>query len=74
MDASLSMLVAGLAFAWLPEHLVRDFLTQGTLKRLPLVSGGTRTVSLHIVLVRPDVVGPAARAAVAAFKRHVIGK
>jgi DNA-binding transcriptional LysR family regulator len=74
MEASLSMLLAGLAFAWLPEHLVRESLAAGTLKRLPLVSGGTRTVALNIVLVRPDVVGPAARAAVDSFKRHAVGK
>ncbi len=70
MESSLATLLAGLAYAWLPEHMLRDFLRDGRLKRLPLVSGGSRIVSLHIVLVRPELLGPAARAAVAAFGRR----
>ncbi len=69
MEASLATVLAGLAYAWLPEHLVAESLQSGALKRLPLVSGGSRTVSLQIVLVRPDLIGPAARAAVAAFSQ-----
>jgi DNA-binding transcriptional LysR family regulator len=69
MEASLATILAGLAYAWLPEHLVAESLQSGALKRLPLVSGGSRTVSLQIVLVRPDLIGPAARAAVAAFSQ-----
>ncbi len=59
MEASLATLLAGLAFAWLPEHLLADRLKSGELRRLPLVTGGSRTVSLHIVLARPDLLGPA---------------
>jgi hypothetical protein len=32
--------------------------------------GGSRPVPLHLVLVRPEAAGPAARAAVEAFQRH----
>ena len=71
MEASLATLLAGLAFAWLPEHLLADPLSSGELRRLPLVTGGSRNVSLHIVLARPDLLGPAGRAAVDAFHRHV---
>jgi DNA-binding transcriptional LysR family regulator len=70
MDASLATILAGLAYAWLPEHLLVELLLSGTLRRLPLVSGGSRKVSLHIVLVHANVVGPAARAAADAFHRH----
>ncbi|HEY2679253.1 MAG TPA: LysR family transcriptional regulator [Steroidobacteraceae bacterium] len=70
MEASLATILAGLAFAWLPEHLVADSLRSGALERLPLVSGSSRSVPLHIVLVRPELVGPAARAALEAFSRH----
>jgi DNA-binding transcriptional LysR family regulator len=69
MEASLATILAGLAFAWLPEHLVEDSLRNGMLKRLPLVSGGARVVPLQIVLVHPEQVGPAARAAVNAFTK-----
>jgi DNA-binding transcriptional LysR family regulator len=69
MEASLATILAGLAYAWLPEPLIAESLQSGVLKRLPLVSGSSRTVSLQIVLVRPDLVGPAARAAAAAFSQ-----
>ena len=64
------MILAGLAYAWLPEHLLADQLRSGALRRLPLATGGSRIVSLYIVPVRPELLGPAGRAAVAAFHRH----
>jgi len=73
MDASLATILAGLAYAWLPEHLLVEPLRSGALRHLPLLSGGSRKVSLHIVLVHANVVGPAARAAADAFHRHAQG-
>jgi DNA-binding transcriptional LysR family regulator len=70
MDASLATLLAGLAYTWLPEHMLTEALQSGALRRLPLVSGASRKVSLHIVMVHANVLGPAARAAAAAFGRH----
>jgi DNA-binding transcriptional LysR family regulator len=70
MDASLATLLAGLAYTWLPEHMLTEALQSGALRRLPLVSGASRKVSLHIVMVHANVLGPAARAAAAAFRRH----
>ena len=69
MEASLATLLAGLAYAWLPEHVLAEGLQNGTLRPLPLVCGGSRNVSLYMVLAHPDVLGPAARAAVDAFRR-----
>lgn len=71
MEASLAVVQAGLAYAWLPEHLVEESLQRGLLRRLPLTLGGSRSVPLFLVLVRPEVAGPAARAAVECFQRHV---
>ena len=70
MEASLAMVTAGLAFAWLPEHLVAPAIGAGTARALPLVSGATRHVALSLVLVRAAVAGPAARAAAQSFFRH----
>ncbi len=70
MEASLATVQAGLAYAWLPEHLIRSALDKNTIRRLPLVAGATRSVSLNLVLVNSDRAGPAARAAVEAFQRH----
>lgn len=70
MEASLATIQAGLAFAWLPEHLLADQLQSGSLRRLPLATGGSRNVSLHLVLARPASQGPATRAALDAFHRR----
>jgi DNA-binding transcriptional LysR family regulator len=70
MEASLATVEAGLAYAWLPEHLIRGPLDRGAIRRLPLVAGGSRNVALSLVLVNADLAGPAARAAVEAFQRH----
>jgi DNA-binding transcriptional LysR family regulator len=70
MEASLATVEAGLAYAWLPEHLLRGPLDSGVIHRLPLVAGGSRNVPLSLVLVNADLAGPAARAAVEAFQRH----
>jgi len=71
LDASLATVQAGLAYAWLPEHLIQEPLVEGTLRVLPLELGSSRRVPLHLVLVQPELAGPAARAAMACFRRHV---
>jgi hypothetical protein len=63
MEASLATVEAGLAYAWLPEHLVRNALERKVIQSLPLVAGGSRNVPLSLVLVNADLAGPAARAA-----------
>ena len=71
MEASLATVKAGLAYAWLPEHVVAASLRDGTLKTLPLGSGRERRAALYLVLVHSEVAGPAARAAVEVFQRHI---
>jgi DNA-binding transcriptional LysR family regulator len=70
MESSVGLVLAGLAYAWLPEHVLANYLREGVLRRIPLAGGGSRTVMLHIVMVRPELAGPAATAAVAMFKGH----
>jgi DNA-binding transcriptional LysR family regulator len=70
MESSVGLVLAGLAYAWLPEHMLANYLRDGILRRIPLAGGGSRTVTLHIVMVRPELAGPAATAAVAMFKGH----
>jgi DNA-binding transcriptional LysR family regulator len=71
VEASLAIVEAGLAFAWLPVHLVEEPLRRGALRELPLGAGRTRKLPLSVVLVQSDCAGPAARAAVECFQRHV---
>jgi DNA-binding transcriptional LysR family regulator len=70
MEASLAMVTAGLAFAWLPEHLLAPAFAAGTARALPLDHGAIRNVSLYLVLVHAQVAGPAAREAAQSFVRH----
>jgi DNA-binding transcriptional LysR family regulator len=71
VEASLATVQAGLAYAWLPQHLLEEPLKRGTLRLLPLASGSTRSLALHLVVVRPEASGPAVRATVECFQRHV---
>jgi DNA-binding transcriptional LysR family regulator len=71
MEASLATVKAGLAYAWLPEHIVAASLRDGTLRALPLANGKERRVPLYLVLVHSEVAGPAARAAIEGFQRHI---
>lgn len=71
VEASLATVLAGIAYAWLPEHLIAAPLREGTLRALPLAAGGTRTVPLYLVVVRPELAGPAVQAVVESFQRHV---
>lgn len=70
MEASVATVRAGLGYAWLPEHMTSEHIAQGTLKPLPLATGDVRAMHLHLVLVRPETAGPAARAAIEIFQRH----
>lgn len=71
VEASLALVRAGLAFAWLPEHLVAEPLRTGALRALPLAAGATRKVPLYLVLVKPALAGPAAQVVMEGFQRHV---
>jgi DNA-binding transcriptional LysR family regulator len=71
VEASLALVRAGIAYAWLPAHLVVSDIASGELRALPLATGGTRKLPLYLVLVRPALAGPAAHAVMESFQRHV---
>ncbi len=72
LEASLATVKAGLGYGWLPQHLVAGALRDGQLRALPLAIGGTRKMNLHLVTVRPELAGPAARTAAECFQRHLV--
>src|SRR3569833_676802 len=71
MEASLATVMVGLVFVWLFVFVVVVSLCFGLLNALPLATGKERRVPLHLVLVQGEVAGPAARAAVECFQRHM---
>lgn len=72
LEASHAIVRAGLAYAWLPAHLVSADIEAGRLKPLPLAAGGTRHMQLHVVLVKGEAAGPAARMALELFRRTAL--
>jgi DNA-binding transcriptional LysR family regulator len=71
LEASHAVCRDGLAYAWLPTHLVADDMPAGKLQPLPLAVGGRRKMPLYVVLVKGETAGPAARKALELFQRHV---
>lgn len=71
VDASLALVRAGLAYAWLPEHVLAESLRSGDLRMLPLTAGAIRKLALYLVLVRPALAGPAAQVVMESFQRHI---
>jgi DNA-binding transcriptional LysR family regulator len=59
IDTAVEAVASGLGFAWLPCHQIESYITQGSLKELPLRRGARRNNSLELVLAEPDLAGPA---------------
>ncbi len=51
----------GHGFAWFPLEHIRDDLTAGTLKPLPLREGREQWVDLYLIPANPDFAGPGVR-------------
>jgi DNA-binding transcriptional LysR family regulator len=71
LEASHAAVRAGLAYAWLPAHLIADDIAALNLKTLPLATGATRRMALYAVLVHGETAGPAAHKAIELLRRHV---
>ena len=58
MSTSIQAATMGYGFAWFPEEKIRDELSAGTLKPLPLREGGERFGDLYLILADRDAAGP----------------
>jgi DNA-binding transcriptional LysR family regulator len=61
----------GLGYAWYAEENIRQELEGGTLRRLPLVEGAERYVTLYLVLADRDAAGPGVRRLVEIIRAQV---
>ncbi len=59
MATSIEAARCGYGYAWLPEEKLRDQISAGTLKPLPLREGGERFAQLYLVFADRDHAGPA---------------
>lgn len=71
LEVSRATVLAGLAYAWLPTHLVEADIAAGRLQPLPLAVGAMRKMPLYVVAVQAEAAGPAARQALASFRAAV---
>lgn len=55
---SIKAVSLGFGFAWLPEEHIREELSNGSLKPLPLRAGGILEIPLYMILANPDFAGP----------------
>lgn len=62
LTTAVTLVRAGMGFAWLPRHMVAEGLADGSLVPLPLAHGGLRTHPFYLIVARADDAGPAARA------------
>lgn len=58
LQTALDIVRSGIAYAWLPAHLIQSDLDKGSLRPLPLRSGQHRTGALHLFFAN-DTPGPA---------------
>lgn len=61
MSSSILAARAGYGFAWYPEDKIREELTAGTLKRLPLRGGDERWGDIYLVFADFEAAGPGTR-------------
>ncbi|MFC3913770.1 LysR family transcriptional regulator [Pseudaeromonas sharmana] len=58
---AIGVLLSGLGFAWLPQHLIDPLLQQGRLAQLALTESSARKFFTHLVIPNPEHLGPSAR-------------
>lgn len=61
LATSLSVVSAGLGFAWLPCHQIQPQIDAGLLKPLPLNTGQRRSAMMYLMFGQPQLAGPATR-------------
>lgn len=73
LATSLSVVSAGLGFAWLPCHQIQPQIDAGLLKPLPLNTGQRRSSTLYLMFSQPQLAGPATRQLATVLKQVAAG-
>ncbi len=60
-DMAIEFLLTGLGFCWLPLHKVAALLDAGKLAQLQLGESRDRRITTHLVVPKPDQLGPGAQ-------------
>lgn len=70
---SIEAVSMGYGFAWLPEERIKNQLSSGILKPLPMREGGVRELPLYLILASPDFAGPGVQHLVKLIRASVNG-
>jgi len=73
MSSSILAARAGYGFSWYPEEKIREELTAGTLKQLPLRDGAERWAEIYLVFTDPESAGPGTRRLAEIIREQVKG-
>ena len=57
---AIEILLTGMGFAWLPQHLVEGFIQRQQLHRITLREGNERKFFTHLIVPAPERLGPSA--------------
>ena len=71
LQTALDIVRSGIAYAWLPAHLIQSDLDKGSLRPLPLRSGQRRTRALHLLFDK-DAAGPACHVLVNCLRHSLL--
>lgn len=60
-NAAIDMMETGIGFCWVPLHLVENAIKEQRLSLINLKESRTRELPIHLVVPRPDQLGPCAQ-------------
>ncbi|KAF0191489.1 MAG: transcriptional regulator [Gammaproteobacteria bacterium] len=73
IDTAVTTVCSGLGFGWLPRHQIREAVSRGIVKALPMRAGGVRKAYLYLIFGRREKVGPATQQLAESLRRAVGG-
>ena len=72
-SAALHLLTRGVGYCFVPQHLARNSLRRGALKKIPISNHRLHQVGLQMTLPKGAASGPATRRLAALFREHYAG-
>lgn len=59
-NEAIEIILSGMGFAWIPQHLVEGFIQRKQLHRIQMREGNERKLFTHLIIPSPERLGPSA--------------
>jgi len=59
-NEAIEIILSGMGFAWIPQHLVEGFIQRQQLHRIQMREGNERKFFTHLIIPSPERIGPSA--------------